>query len=130
VVDVFVDGLDLAKQGFDGVQPEATGRPSYHPAVMLTLFYRRVPQSDPIQPAPGTRPHAAQTLVLRLSHVPDQGARHDQQLSPDHPLGARGCAGAYAGSTGASPGGLEAPTINRGVRVWHAHGMDGERRMS
>lgn len=38
VVDVFVEGLDLAKQGFDGVQPEATGRPSYHPAVLLTLY--------------------------------------------------------------------------------------------
>ena len=38
VVDVFVDGLDLAKQGFDGVQPEATGRPSYHPAVLLKLY--------------------------------------------------------------------------------------------
>lgn len=63
--------------------------------------------------------------MLGLSHVPDQGARHHQPLSPDHPLGARGCAGAYAGSTGASPGGLEAPTINRGARVWHAHGMDG-----
>ena len=37
VVDVFVDGLDQAKQGFDGVQPEATGRPSYHPAVLLKL---------------------------------------------------------------------------------------------
>ena len=38
VVDVFVDGLDQAKQGFDGVQPEATGRPSYHPAVLLKLY--------------------------------------------------------------------------------------------
>ena len=37
-VDVSVDGLDLAKQGFDGVQPEATGRPSYHPAVLLKLY--------------------------------------------------------------------------------------------
>jgi hypothetical protein len=25
VVDVFVERLDLGKQGFDGVQPEATG---------------------------------------------------------------------------------------------------------
>lgn len=25
VVDVFIVGLDLGKQGFDGVQPEATG---------------------------------------------------------------------------------------------------------
>jgi transposase len=37
-VDVFVDGLDLAKLGFDGVIPEATGRPSYHPCALLKLY--------------------------------------------------------------------------------------------
>src|SRR5260370_28813450 len=30
-IDVLVDELDLAKLGFDGVEPEATGRPAYHP---------------------------------------------------------------------------------------------------
>ena len=29
-VDVFVEELDLAELGFGGVDPEATGRPSYH----------------------------------------------------------------------------------------------------
>ena len=38
VVEVFVEGLYLAKQGFDRAQPEVTGRPSYHPAVMLKLY--------------------------------------------------------------------------------------------
>jgi len=38
VIEVFVEGLDLGKQGFEGVQPEATGRPSYHPAVLLKLY--------------------------------------------------------------------------------------------
>jgi transposase len=28
-IDVFVDELDLAKLGFGGVEPEATGRPAY-----------------------------------------------------------------------------------------------------
>ena len=37
-VDVFVDALDLAKLGFDGVVPEATGRPSYHPSALLKLY--------------------------------------------------------------------------------------------
>ena len=37
-VDVFVDGLNLAKLGFDGVIPEATGRPSYHPCALLKLY--------------------------------------------------------------------------------------------
>ena len=38
VIDVFVEELDLGELGFDGVAPEATGRPSYHPAVLLKLY--------------------------------------------------------------------------------------------
>jgi transposase len=37
-IDAFVDALDLAKLGFDGVSPAATGRPSYHPSVLLKLY--------------------------------------------------------------------------------------------
>jgi transposase len=38
VIDVFVDELNLAELGFGGVAPEATGRPSYHPSVLLKLY--------------------------------------------------------------------------------------------
>src|ERR1700687_5721895 len=38
VIDVFVDELDLAELGFSGVDPEATGRPSYHPSILLKLY--------------------------------------------------------------------------------------------
>ncbi|KPW42013.1 hypothetical protein ALP45_200108 [Pseudomonas coronafaciens pv. atropurpurea] len=38
VVDVFVDELDLAKLGFDGVIPAETGRPAYHPAILLKIY--------------------------------------------------------------------------------------------
>ena len=38
VIDAFVDKLDLSGLGFDGVAPEATGRPSYHPSVLLKLY--------------------------------------------------------------------------------------------
>src|SRR5450830_1156126 len=38
VVDVFVDELDLGRLGFEGVKPAATGRPAYHPAVLLKLY--------------------------------------------------------------------------------------------
>jgi transposase len=38
VIDAFVDALNLAELGFAGVEPEATGRPSYHPAVLLKLY--------------------------------------------------------------------------------------------
>ena len=37
-IDVFVDGLDLVGFGFEGVTPSATGRPAYHPAILLKLY--------------------------------------------------------------------------------------------
>jgi len=38
VIDVFVGALDLAEMSFEGVEPAATGRPSYHPSVLLKLY--------------------------------------------------------------------------------------------
>ena len=38
VIDAFVDVLDLAGLGFDGVEPAATGRPAFHPSVLLKLY--------------------------------------------------------------------------------------------
>ena len=38
VVDAFVDGLDLSQLGFNGTMPALTGRPSYHPGVMLKIY--------------------------------------------------------------------------------------------
>ena len=38
VVDAFVDELDLASLGFDRAEPAVTGRPGYHPAVMLKIY--------------------------------------------------------------------------------------------
>jgi transposase len=38
VIEVFVDELDLGELGFVGVEPLATGRPSYHPAVLLKIY--------------------------------------------------------------------------------------------
>jgi transposase len=37
-IDAFVDALDLAQLGFEGIVPEATGRPSYHPSALLKLY--------------------------------------------------------------------------------------------
>jgi transposase len=37
-IDVFVDGLDLGGLGFGRVEPRATGRPGYHPSVLLKLY--------------------------------------------------------------------------------------------
>lgn len=37
-IEVFVEGMDLRKLGFEGIEPEATGRPAYHPSVLLKIY--------------------------------------------------------------------------------------------
>ena len=37
-IDAFVDALDLRDLGFDGIEPAATGRPGFHPSVLLKLY--------------------------------------------------------------------------------------------
>ncbi|HXX85167.1 MAG TPA: IS1182 family transposase [Casimicrobiaceae bacterium] len=48
-VDAFVEELDLKALGFDSVDPALTGRPSYHPGVLLKLYIygylNRIPSS-------------------------------------------------------------------------------------
>lgn len=38
IIDAFVDELNLALLGFEKAAPAATGRPSYHPAVLLKIY--------------------------------------------------------------------------------------------
>src|ERR1700674_2697540 len=38
VIDVFIDELDLTGLGFEGVAPADTGRPAYHPSVLLKIY--------------------------------------------------------------------------------------------
>src|SRR6202047_4828812 len=38
VIEAFVEALDLAELGFEGVDPAPTGRPAYHPSVLLELY--------------------------------------------------------------------------------------------
>ena len=48
-VDAFVEELDLVRLGFGGAKPADTGRPAYHPAVLLKIYIygylNRVPSS-------------------------------------------------------------------------------------
>ena len=48
-VDAFVEELDLKALGFAGADPAVTGRPAYHPAILLKLYIygylNRVPSS-------------------------------------------------------------------------------------
>jgi hypothetical protein len=81
VIDAFVDVLDLAALGFDGVTPEETGRPSYHPATMLKIYEQPEPgearqqhcarQNGVYQPARGQRVQSYQKCVnCRRWHGP------------------------------------------------------------
>jgi transposase len=38
VIDALVDSINVGELGFEGVVPEATGRPAYHPAMLLKLY--------------------------------------------------------------------------------------------
>ena len=53
VVDLFVDEIDLVDLGFGRVAPASTGRPGYHPSVLLKLFIygylNRVPSSRALE---------------------------------------------------------------------------------
>jgi len=38
VIDLFVDELDLAELGFHSAEPASTGRPGYHPSLLLKIY--------------------------------------------------------------------------------------------
>ena len=38
VIEAFIDELDLSHLGFQGVKPKATGRPAYHPSILLKIY--------------------------------------------------------------------------------------------
>ena len=70
VIDVFVDQLDLAHLGFAGIDPAQTGRPSYHPSVMLKIYiygYLNRIQSSRRLEAEANRNVELMWLVARLN---------------------------------------------------------------
>ena len=71
-VDVFVDALELRDLGFDGVDPAATGRPGYHPAVLLKLYIYGY--LDRVQSSRRLEREAGQIEVMWLTG----------RLTPDH----------------------------------------------
>ena len=72
VIDVFVEELDLRELGFSGVEPEVTGRPSYHPSVLLKLYIygylNRVQSSRRLEREAG---HNVEVMWLTGRLVPD-----------------------------------------------------------
>ena len=55
VIDAFVDALDLAELGFDGVEPAATGRPCLSSFGSLEALHLRLSQPRAVEPAAGAR---------------------------------------------------------------------------
>ena len=91
VIDVFVDELDLAALGFDGVAPEATGRPSYHPSVLLKLYIygylNRVQSSRRLEREAGRN---VEVMWLTVGGCRSQDdCRLPQGQWPGHPSGMR-----------------------------------------
>jgi transposase len=37
-IEAFIDALNFEQLGFQGMNPKATGRPAYHPSIMLKLY--------------------------------------------------------------------------------------------
>src|SRR5258705_7621848 len=72
VIDVFVDALDLAEMSFEGVEPAATGRPSYHPSGLLKLYIygylNRVQSSRRLEREAGRR---VEVMWLACRLIPD-----------------------------------------------------------
>src|SRR4026209_174133 len=72
VIDVFVEELDLAELGFGRVDRKATGRPSYHPSVLLKLstygYLNRVQSSRRLEREAGRN---VEVMWLTSRLVPD-----------------------------------------------------------
>jgi transposase len=71
-VDAFVDALDLKNLGRDGVEPAATGRPAFHPSMLLKLYvygYQNRVQSIGRREREVGRTHEVLSRLWRL--IPD-----------------------------------------------------------
>src|SRR5258708_17116641 len=92
VIDAFVDLLDLAELSFEGVEPAATGRPAYHPSVLLKLYIygylNRVQSSRRLEREAGRN---LEVIWLLGRLVPDDKVIADFRKD-NGPASRRGCA--------------------------------------
>ncbi|MFW0755331.1 transposase [Pseudomonas sp. H11T01] len=84
VVDVFVDELDLVNLGFEGAIPADTGRPAYHPAILLKIYIyghlNRIQSSRRLE-----REAVLEEMQLRLSKTPEM--MRVRKRTVEHPFG-------------------------------------------
>ena len=82
VIDVFVDNLDMADLCFAGVVPQATGRPSYHPAHGRSATLELVVWFAPGQNSSAPRAaHARELLEYVAPPIPNHSST--RILCPD-----------------------------------------------
>ncbi len=129
VVEAFVEGLDLGTLGFSGVDPKATGRPSYHPSVLLKLYIygylHRVQSSRRLEREAGRNVEVMWLLDQRLPALHHQEALHNGQGTPHQTVAARrGSRSRPAAARREPPGHASAPRDGR-ASLWHDQGADG-----
>ncbi|MFN4130802.1 MAG: IS1182 family transposase [Paracoccaceae bacterium] len=87
VVDLFVDELDLPGLGFGRASPARTGRPGYHPAVLLKLFIygylNRIPSSRRLEREAGRN---VEVMWLTGRLVPDHKTIADFRRDNGEPI--------------------------------------------
>lgn len=80
VIDAFVDALDLNGLGFERAIAAATGRPRYHPAVLLKLYVygylNRVQSSRRLEREAGRNVELPAQGVLQATTEPGLGRHH------------------------------------------------------
>ena len=84
VIDVFVDELDLGQLGFGRADPKVTGRPAYHPSMLLKLYIygylNRVQSSRRLE-------REAQRNTEDLTAVADAGYFKSKEILSCHEAG-------------------------------------------
>lgn len=79
VVDAFVDELDLRALGLNRVAPASTGRPAYHPAVIVVAILLCEGIVN-LLPTPACRAHSSQYSLPVIPHLVDHPSyKHHQQ---------------------------------------------------
>ena len=73
VIEAFVEALDLGGLGFSRVDPKATGRPSYHPSVLLpsrsSPSRRLMTGSSESSASTASEPHSASPTCRQFSRA-------------------------------------------------------------
>ncbi|PMS29814.1 hypothetical protein C0Z16_17750 [Paraburkholderia rhynchosiae] len=74
IIDAFVEELDLASLGFEETNAASTGRPSYHPAVLLKIYISSKSQEREQRTMPNA-PHDLQ-IQRTSAHAKEHRAFH------------------------------------------------------